>query len=421
MGIETYSTLELTLNLDKKRWIVVGAGILANLCSGAAYSFSVFRGPLKDILHCRETDLALAFSLSVAFLPIGMLISGKIADQRSPRLVVMFGGMLFGLGMFLAGYTNSLLWLYATFGAMMSIGNGASYGATISAAVKWFPDRKGLASGLVVGALGIGTLIIAPVAQSIIGTPGLGVLAAFKILGIAFVVITVTASRFVVNPPSDYVPANFRPNGASGTTGSADDVIWSRMLARPKFWLLYALYALGAFSGLMVISQASPIAQEMTGLGPGAAALVVSVLGLANSMGRVFWGGISDRIGRFEALALMFLITGVVMFLFTTLACIPASLIVAIVLTGLCYGGYLGTFPSICSDAFGSANSAVNYSFLFSAFSLAGILGPRVGSSLKENTGGYAQGFVVAGIICAIGLVLSLGARLSERRSRGAQ
>lgn len=398
------------MDLDRKRWSVVLAGICANLCSGSAYAFSVYKGPLKELLGCPETQLALAFSLSIAFLPVGMLLSGKIADQRSPRMIVALGGLVFGGGMVLASFSRSLGWLYATYGVMMSTGNGAAYGAVIAAAVKWFPDRRGLASGMVVGALGVGTVVIAPLAQRIIDSPGLGIVGAFRILGTAFVVLTLAASRFVINPPAGYSPSKFVTQDSEEDAESTN-LTWGQMIRRPRFWLLHALYVAGAFSGLMVVSQASPIAQEITGLTAAQASLIVSVLGLANASGRLFWGGISDRIGRFEALALMFAVTAAVMFSLNALAAEPPTLVAAIALIALCYGGYLGIFPSLCADSFGSRNLAVNYGVLFSAFSLAGVLGPFVVARLKDAGGGYGQAFVVAGSVAALGLSLSLGAR----------
>jgi len=396
--------------------VVIAAGIVANLCQGAAYSFSVFKGPLKEHLGCSETQVALAFSWSVAFLPVGILLSGKIADRGSPGLVVALGGVLSGAGMFLAGFTNSTLWLYATFGVMLSLGSGAAYGAVVATAVKWFPDRRGTAAGLVVSALGVGTLIIAPVAQRMIDAPHIGALGAFKVLGIAFVIITVTASRLITNPPAGYVPANFSPE-AESANGGAQDKTWTGMLATWNFWLLYVLYLTGAFSGLMVASQASSIAQQLTGLTAAAAALVVGVFGLANATGRLFWGAVSDRIGRFQALALMFLITAAVMFLFNALGAVWIGLVVAVAVLGLCYGGYLGIFPSLCADAFGSRNLTVNYGILFTSFSLAGILGPRIGASLRQSTGGYAESVVVAGVIGVIGFLVAVVARFTQSKS----
>ncbi len=144
------------MNLDRKRWFVLGSCILANLVQGATYASSVFAKPIMEQLHCTKEQWAMAWSLSLVFLPVGMLLSGKIVDQRSPRIAVGAGAVLFGLGAFLAGFSRSLLWLDLTFGVMMSIGSGATYGAAVAVSVRWFPDRRGLAAGLTAAGFGAG-------------------------------------------------------------------------------------------------------------------------------------------------------------------------------------------------------------------------------------------------------------------------
>lgn len=403
------------MDLDRKRWFILAACVLTNVVSGAAYASSVFAKPMMEHLKCTKEQWALAFSLSLLFLPIGMLMSGRIADRGRPRVAVAMGAVLFGLGVFLAGFSNSLTWLYLTFGAMLSLGSGSAYGAAIAVSVRWFPERRGMASGVTVGALGFGTAIIAPLAQWLILNPSLGVLGMLKVLGAACFVILVLASLVLANPPAGYAPAGFRPQTGS-PAGAGDGLNWTQMLAKPRFWLLYALYAFGAFSGLMIISQASPIAQEMAGLNAKAAAGVVSVLGLANATGRVFWGSVSDKIGRLSSLALMFFVTLIVMFLLPGLATHKATLIPAVILIGTCFGGYLGTFPSLCADSFGTRNAAVNYALLFSAFGLAGVVGPKIGARFAGSPGGYAQAFVVAGVISVVGLLLALGMRIADAK-----
>lgn len=417
------------MKLEQKRWLILAAGILANLCQGAAYASSIFAVPMLTHLGLLVmgpagklvpdmSKWALAFSFNLGFLPIGMLLSGKIADQKSPKLVVIFGGFLFGLGMFLAGFSNSFTWFCATFGIMMGIGSGAAYGAIVATTVRWFPDKKGLTSGLAVGALGFGPVIIVPVGMALLGNDPAAqattVLYTMKVLGIAFLVIIGIASLIMNNPPAGYVPAGFVPKTtAAGKAIVAKEYKWTEMLATGKFWLLYILYVCGAFAGLMIISQAKPIAMDIKGFAsPDAAKLfaggVVQTIALFNAIGRVFWGFVSDWIGRIPALMLMFLITAVVMFLMPNLATGEKTIIIASILIGACFGGYLGTFPSVCADAFGGKNMAVNYALLFSGFSIAAILGPQVAGKIKVATGSYSQAFTIASGVAAFGFIVAI-------------
>jgi MFS transporter, OFA family, oxalate/formate antiporter len=403
-----------------KRWGILLAGILANTCQGAAYASSVFAKPMMSQLGCMKmgpdgtlapdmTKWAIAFSVNLAFLPVGMLISGLISDRRGSRLVIALGGVVFGLGMFLAGFSTSFPMFLLTFGVLIGVGSGSAYGAIISTAVRWFPDSRGLASGLSVGALGFGTAIIAPVAVWLMSPDvaiGVPVLFAFRVLGAAILLIIVVASIVITNPPEGYKPAGFvsKPD----TSVSTIECPWPDMIAKLKFWMLYITYACGAFSGLMIISQASPIAQDMTKLTKEAAAAIPAAIGLANACGRVFWGFVSDWIGRMQAVMVMFAITAVAMFTLPETVAQRNTLLVASVFIGLCYGGYLGIFPSVCADSFGAKNLSVNYALMFSAFSLAAIVGPQVGARVRALTGSYNEAFTIAGIVVLAGLLVTV-------------
>ena len=415
--------------MDRRRWLVLAAGIMANLCQGAAYASSVFAVPMLTHLGLSalgpsgkpEPDMtkwAAAFAWNLGFLPVGMLLSGKLSDKGNPRLAIILGGIFFGLGMFLAGFAASFGWFVASFGVMMGIGSGMAYGAVVSVAVKWFPDRRGLASGLAVGALGFGSFIIAPVAELLMKhapvAAGSSVLYAFKVLGIAFTIIMAIGSLILSNPPKDYAPAGYQAQVEGA--GNGNDLVWTEMLARSRFWVLYVLYACGAFTGLMIISQAKPMVLY-AGYSKGFATGVVSIIGLANATGRILWGFISDKIGRIASLALMFLITCATMLLFTRFIKDQSTLVPAAVLIGVCFGGYLGTFPSLCADSFGSTNLAVNYAVLFSGFSVAAISGPYVGGFIKTSTGSYDRAFIIAAAVAGFGLLVSALARLPRPKS----
>ena len=421
-----------------KRWLILFCGILANLCQGAAYASSIFAGPMlahlglmvekNGVMVPDIPKWVVAFSINLAMLPIGMLLSGRIADQRGPRPVVLAGALLFGLGMFLTGYASSIYMLYVTFGVMMGLGSGAAYGAIVATSVRWFPDRRGLASGLAVGALGFGPAVIVPVADKLMTVnpdhPEIAILFTFKALGILFLIIMGLASIIMVNPKKGYLPAGYTPPASTtqNAASSGKDITWQEMLVKGRFWLLYVLYAFGAFSGLMIISQAKQIAMGLEPAFPDTAAAakyaasVVSILALANATGRILWGFISDWIGRIQALALMFLITAVVMFLMPILTTGTMTLIIGAILIGACYGGYLGIFPPICADSFGGKNMGVNYALLFSAFSVAAIIGPTVGARISKELGSYDMAFRLAGGLAALGVIIAVSMIISAKK-----
>lgn len=399
------------MTLDRKRWLVMAAGILANVCMGAGYAFSVFKADLISTLNCTPQQVTLAYSLSFAFLPVGMLIGGLISRRSSPRMAVVIGGVVFGMGVLSAGFVRSVGMLYLTYGFMVSVGNGIIYATIIAVAVRWFPDRKGMASGAVVAALGAGTLIIARVGQSLV--TGIGVQDALKLLGLTFVAVVLIASRLIIDPPNGYAPAGWNPASTGNGTRGGNDVTWREMLTKPAFWVLFAVYVCGAAPGLLLISEAKEVAVNLTKLGEVAAASMVGVLGgVANATGRLGWGAVSDRIGRLNALTAMLVVSGLAMLAMPHIALTSHGLWIGYALIGLCYGGTLGTFPSVCADRFGSRNIEVNYALLFVAFGLAGILGPWFGAELKAVTGGYTGGFVFSAVLAGIGLLLSLTLRV---------
>ena len=358
---------------------------------------------------------ALAFSMTVAFLWVGMLFAGRIADKKNPRIAIAAGGVLFALGIFLAGFSKNYTMFCICFGVMTSLGSGMAYGSIVSTSVRWFPERRGLASGLAVGALGFGPVVLAPIGDLLV--KNMDVMSAFKVLGIAIAAVIVLASIIINNPPKDYVPAGFTPKAPGQGSGLGNDITWTQMLATGRFWALYLLYIFGAFSGLMVISQAKPMAMGLAKMTPEVATTAVMILALANAAGRIVWGFVSDKIGRVSSLALMFLVNAVMMFLLPSFASDKATLMIALLCVGACFGGYLGTFPSLCADSFGAKNMTVNYALLFSGFSIAGVLGPKIGGELAKSAGGYSQAFIVAGILSVLGLIIAIATRKAESKT----
>jgi len=404
----------------KNRWIILLASIICNLCIGAAYAWSVFQKPLLSVFPWTPSEASLAFTLSLAVMPLAMIIAGRIQDKQGPRFVMMIGGVMFGAGVFATGFITSLGSLYLMYGVLGGLGIGTVYSCAIANTVKWFPDKRGLASGLIAAGLGSGAVVFAPVGTMLI--QNYGVLSAFKILGIVYLVAIVFCASFVVKPPDNYKPQGWQPPVPTAAAPGVVNKMWRDMLVDPMFYVLWVAYTVGAVSGLMLIGHAAPIGQEVIKLTAPMAALAVSFLAMSNTGGRIFWGWVSDKIGRYYALTADYAAVALMMFLLPTVSdFIPFVAVISIV--GLCYGGLLGIFPIITADMFGVKNLGMNYGIMFSAVSAAAVIGPRLAAQVKESSGGYGQAFLVSAVLSTCGILLilfvqhQLKNRLKQNRS----
>jgi len=388
------------------RWLVLAASVVINLCIGSAYAWSVFQKPLIDLFGWSTSETSLVFTISLGVVPVAMIIAGKIQDKAGPKTVVLIGGIFFGLGIVGAGFTDSLGVLYATYGITGGIGIGTIYACTVANTVKLFPDKRGLASGLVAAGFGSGAVLFAPLSTWLINA--YGVLSAFKILGTGYLILIPALSWFIKAAPPGYAPAGWVPPANSSHSAAAVDKDWRQMLRDPKFYILWCVYTLGTISGLMIIAHASPFGQEIVKLAPQTAAMAISALALANTGGRIFWGWVSDKIGRFSTVVVMFVLGGMAMLLLPAVSGLIAFVLVLIVV-GLCFGGFMGIFPSITADAFGPKNLGMNYGIMFTGFGLAAFVGPRLAATVKElYHGDYTHAFLIAAALSLLGVFLTL-------------
>jgi OFA family oxalate/formate antiporter-like MFS transporter len=383
-------------------WIVLGA-ILIQLCLGAIYAWSVFRIPLQKILTITPTQASLPFSFVLIFFALATIIGGRWQDKAGPRVVAIAGGILLGLGMILASFAKSLAAIIVFYGIVSGIGIGFAYVCPISSGVKWFPDKRGLITGLSVAGFGAGALIVGPLARALIDSAG--VFNTFRILGIIFLVLVFIGALILRNPPVGYKPEGWNPPVT--TTTSRVDYSPGQMLSTGQFYLIWLIYFFGCATGLMIIGQTSPIGQELAKLSGKTAAIAVSVLAIFNALGRIFWGKVSDAFGRLRTLFLIFLICGIAVLLYNLIAVLHPYYWIGISLVGLCFGGYLAIFPAVTADFYGTKNVGVNYGFVFTAYGMGGLLGNIFAPKVLEKTKSYNLAFIVAGILCLLGAIIT--------------
>lgn len=398
----------------KNRWAILVAMFIINLCVGSAYAWSVFQKPLIELFKWSTSETSLAFSISLFVIPLAMIVGGRVQPIKGPKFLMFTGGIIFSCGIIAAGYTRSLLSLYLTYGMMSGFGIGFIYGTGISNSVKWFPDKRGLAAGLVAAGFALGAVINAPIANMLVLK--YGVLDTFHYLGIGYLVVTLISSQFVSAPPPGYVPEGWIPPVA-GVGGVSHDKDWTEMLRDPLFYVLWMMYTIACVSGLMIIGHASPIGQEVIKLDPVTAAFAVSLMALANTGGRVLWGISSDKLGQYPTLVTMFVLSAVMMALLNYVgSLVPFVLVISVI--AACFGGFFAIFPSITADLFGAKNLSMNYGILFTSYGVAAFIGPRLAARVKEiNQGDYSVAFYTAAILCVFAIGLTLFARVRSRRS----
>ncbi len=418
--------MALREKLTKKRWIILAASCFINLCIGSLYAWSVFSSPMAEYLNringngLTSADLAIVFTLANGVGPVTLISGGFINDRLGPKWVVFAGGILFGIGMIVSGFAASTAMLMVGYGLGCGLGMGLVYGCTVSNSVKFFPDKRGLIGGIATASYGISSVLIPPIANALIG--GFEVTGAFKILGIAFIVIICAGAFLIEKCPEGFAPVGYTPaisSGASGSGGSVRDKDWKQMLSDPIFYVMILMLTCGAVFGLMTISQVSPIAQNMIGMDTAAATITVSVLALFNAAGRVAAGYVSDVIGRINTLLIM-LIAAVVglLLLFTAGHGEVVKFYIGVSVVGLCFGAFMGVFPGFTADQFGQKNNSVNYGIMFIGFALAGYVGPMIMSSVYAATGGYNMAFLIAIGLAGAGILLSFVYRVLSKAKK---
>ena len=402
------------------RWLAVVGAILIQLALGAIYAWSVFTPFLRNEANWSKAQTQYVFSAGLAFFAIVMVLSGKMMPKVGPRKLAITGGIVLGLGYVLGGLfggTNPVL-LILFIGVIGGSGIGIAYVVPIAVGMRWFPDKKGLITGLAVAGFGFGAMFWVKIAGSwghLIDNVGLSM--TFTIYGIVFFIMVVIGGLWMVFPPEDWKPKGWSaPAPKAGQVAAGVNLESSQMLRTPQFYMIFLTFVFSGGAGLMTIGlmklfplealqAAGKSAAEASAIAGTAMAVFFS---LANGIGRIVWGTLSDKLGRKLSVIIMCVTQGVFMIVFTQVAGVPGLLFTLATLIGFNFGGNFALFPTLTADTFGAKFIGQNYPWVFLAYGVGGIFGPILGGKLGD-LGNFPIAFIGCGVLCIIAAGITMG------------
>lgn len=403
----------------KNRWLIALSAIAIHLSIGAAYAYSVYTIPLVETLGWTVSSVTIAFTVMMTLGGASAAVFGKFVERSGPRKSAMIAAVLFGLGQAGSGVAvamDSLVMFVLSYGLLSGIGLGIGYIAPVSTLVKWFPDRRGLATGMAVLGFGTGALITAPVAAWLMGTVGIPV--TFYILGTCYLLLMLFGALYIAPPPKNWLPCGMLEKTNSDIKKVVKDlssVTAQRAVRTKHFWMLWLIMLINTSAGIMMISVASPMAQTIGGLSAASAAVMVGLMGIFNGAGRIGWAAASDYLSRPVVFIIFFVIQ---LAAFLTLPNISSALLfqVLIFLVVSCYGGGFSNLPAFIADLFGTKELGAIHGYLLTTWSLGGLIGPTMVSQIYAYTGSYIPVFYVFTGLIILALVIAIFLKKDVRR-----
>ncbi len=377
----------------KNRWLIAASAVGIHISIGSVYAWSVFSKPIVTQCGWSLKEVQFTFSLAILFLGLSAAFFGRLVERRGPRTSGMVAAVLFGLGVTGSGLAVALgkIWLlYLFYGVLGGMGLGIGYIAPVSTLVKWFPDRRGLATGLAIMGFGFAALLSGPLIQRLIA--GVGLSQTFFIMGPAYFGVMFLSSLPLAPPEPGWSPSASTHGRLMGIHRPSEDrfqLSASEALRTRRFYWLWLMLYINITCGIAVISVASPMGQELIGMSTAQAAAMVGVIGLFNGGGRLAWAAFSDYIGRANTYTAFFLLQIVTFFLLPRTSNLPVFEIL-LFLTMTCYGGGFACVPAFIGDMFGTKQLAAIHGYILTAWAAAGMTGPMFAAWVRENTGTYS-------------------------------
>ena len=391
----------------------MAVGVVLLLLLGLIYAWSIFVSPLEAEFGWNRSQTSLAFTICMCMFCIGGFVTGMLSRKRPPSLAIRICAVFVLVGFVLTSQINSLVGLYISYGGFVGFGVGLAYNAIISTVTKWFPDKTGLVSGILLMGFGFGGMVLGTISTSVMAA--IGWRNTFISIGIVFFFLIAAASFVIKPPPAEMV---FPSVEGKNKNGEGEDYETKEMLAQPSFWMFFSWAVLLTAAGLALIGHASPCAVDM-GLTPAKAAVYAGLISMCNGVGRVCVGGVFDRLGRKLTMLIVsvgFIISGGILVAALSFGSVPL-LVAGYVCTGFSYGGIMPCNSTVTSKFFGRKNYSMNFSMINMNIMIASPLGPYLGGILQGASGSYLTTFMLMSAFGGVAFLLNLLIRQPQKRS----
>ncbi|HBK70544.1 MAG TPA: MFS transporter [Flavobacteriaceae bacterium] len=401
----------------KNRWFIVLSAIGIHISIGSVYAYSVMANPVKDILGVDRSSVNWAFKLAILSLGISAAFLGKWVEKVGPRKSGITAGILYGTGILGCGlsiYTQSLMLFYLFYGIIGGIGLGIGYITPVSTLVRWFPDKKGLATGMAIMGFGFSALIFGPLMQVLFES--IGVVNSFYVLGTIYIVLIIVSSLYIEKPPEGYIPEGYKEKITKKTINSSyADITANQAFKTKRFYYILIMMFINISCGIAIIASASPMMQEKLNYTAIQAAAIVGFIGVFNGLGRIFWSSLSDYLGRVNVYIFFFVFQTIAFFFLPKLSTEILFLLTLFTILTM-YGGGFALLPAFLGDIFGTKQLGAIHGMILIAWGVAGVVGPTIYEVLMKKTGSLDDTLMVFSGLFIIALITSVLMKLSIKR-----
>ncbi|WP_166334780.1 L-lactate MFS transporter [Sphingobacterium chungjuense] len=406
---------------NKNRWLIALCAVGIHISIGSVYAYSVMTNPVKDIFGVDDSLLKWSFKIAIFMLGFSAALFGKWVEKVGPRKSGTVAGILYGVGILGSGFAiqiGSLYLFLACYGFIGGIGLGIGYITPVSTLVKWFPDKRGLATGMAIMGFGFASLIFGPIMQSLF--EGVGVINAFYILGIVYLLVILSSAQYMERPPEGYLPNAYNPGEGKKVKSDLSNLTRNEAVKTVRFYYIWIMIFINISCGIAIIAAASPMTQELLGYSAMQAAAIVGLMGVFNGIGRILWSSISDYIGRANTYILFFFFQ-ILAFYFLPYIEIEMLFLAILFLILTMYGGGFATLPAFLGDLFGTKQLGAIHGMVLTAWGIAGIAGPSIYDYVREHTGSLTTTLQVFAGMFVVALIISLLMKVSINRAQKEQ